>query len=77
MNKKYFCNGFLLMLCNFKFEGVLFRMPDCLCRPTGPPHMKSRIKTGAPEVQLFLLLISYTVKPVLRGHLWNKENVIL
>jgi hypothetical protein len=38
---KFCYNGFLLMWCNFKFEGVLFRSDsrdndrvDCLCRPT-------------------------------------------
>ena len=50
LEKSY--DGFLVIWCNFKFEGVLFTipafpenecMPDCLCRPTGSTSFRTQI----------------------------------
>ena len=37
-------DGFLLLCCNFKFEGILFRMSDCLCRPTGFNSFRAKVR---------------------------------
>ena len=49
--KKEFYDGFLLLWCNFKFEGVLFRSDsrhndrvDCLCRPTGSTSFMAQVR---------------------------------
>jgi hypothetical protein len=47
----FFYDGFLLMWCNFKFEGVLFRSDsrhnnrfDCLCRPTRSTSFRAQVR---------------------------------
>jgi hypothetical protein len=37
-------DGFLLVLYNFTFEGVLFRMSDCLCRPSGFNSFRAQVR---------------------------------
>jgi hypothetical protein len=44
-------DGFLLMWCNFKFEGVMFRSGsrhndrvDCLCRSTGSTSFRAQVR---------------------------------
>ena len=47
----FFYDGFLLMWCNFKFEGVMFRSysrhndrVDCLCKSTGSASFRAQVR---------------------------------
>ena len=51
LHAKKIYDGILLMWCNFKFEGVLFRSDsrhndrvDCLCRPKWPTSFRAQVR---------------------------------
>ena len=58
---------------------VNFQRSNVYILQTLPPEIlqSTNIRNTMIQVNLELLADSYTVKPVLRGHLWDKEKVAL